>query len=231
MQMNHPDRYAGNDRLRQHAEEQCKLINEARDVLLSESWQSDHNETGHSDRNRRDAYGAHDSGGQYGSRQNPAWGEGGHGDRGSGSRQQTAPSSSGGKLSVTPVLDIWKTSVGYSVLGVLVLPVLFAVDGIITGPAAWVFEIMRHVCIVSQLIYAVAIYPSLFDRKPRLKSSAVISFWNCAVGGFVFGPIWNGNLSKKVKGVSNIVFAVLVGLLLASWLFLYGYLAAVVQWL
>ena len=37
--MNHPDRFAGNEKLRLHAEEQCKRINEARDVLLSGRYQ------------------------------------------------------------------------------------------------------------------------------------------------------------------------------------------------
>lgn len=37
MKMNHPDRYANDEELRQHAERQSKLINEARQVLLSKS--------------------------------------------------------------------------------------------------------------------------------------------------------------------------------------------------
>lgn len=41
IQMNHPDRYATNEQLRKHAEEQCKLINEAREVLVSGSWDDD----------------------------------------------------------------------------------------------------------------------------------------------------------------------------------------------
>ena len=36
MRINHPDRYATNEQLRAHAEEQCKLINEARETLLSQ---------------------------------------------------------------------------------------------------------------------------------------------------------------------------------------------------
>lgn len=33
VQINHPDRHQGNEKLRKHAEEQCRRINEARDVL------------------------------------------------------------------------------------------------------------------------------------------------------------------------------------------------------
>lgn len=39
MQMNHPDCYANNEYLKKRAEEQSKLINEARDVLLNGTWE------------------------------------------------------------------------------------------------------------------------------------------------------------------------------------------------
>lgn len=41
MQMNHPDRYANNENLRRRAEEQSKLINEARQVLLNDTWEKE----------------------------------------------------------------------------------------------------------------------------------------------------------------------------------------------
>lgn len=33
--MNHPDNYANDDKLREYAEKQSRLINEAKDVLMS----------------------------------------------------------------------------------------------------------------------------------------------------------------------------------------------------
>lgn len=39
MQLHHPDRYASDERLREVAEEQSKLINEAREALLSGTWE------------------------------------------------------------------------------------------------------------------------------------------------------------------------------------------------
>jgi curved DNA-binding protein CbpA len=48
IQMNHPDKYTHNDKLRQHAEEQCRLINEARVCLLQGVWTSEsHNNETH----------------------------------------------------------------------------------------------------------------------------------------------------------------------------------------
>ena len=35
MKMNHPDNYANDDKLREYAEKQSRLINEAKDVLMS----------------------------------------------------------------------------------------------------------------------------------------------------------------------------------------------------
>lgn len=59
IQLNHPDRYNNNERLRAHAEEQCKLINEAREVLLNNTWKSDFweeqqsNQNDYSSRNKK----------------------------------------------------------------------------------------------------------------------------------------------------------------------------------
>ena len=59
------------------------------------------------------------------------------------------------------------------------------------------------------MAYTVLFYPSYFTDRPRLHSSAVISFANCAFGGLIFGLLWNSNLTKRVKGVSAKVCAAL----------------------
>jgi len=95
-----------------------------------------------------------------------------------------------------PVPSTWKTSWGFSILG-LFIGAMF--------PPFWVLAIP----------YAAIFYPSYFTEKPKLKSNRVISFANCAFGGPIFGWIWNGNLRIKDKGISHIVFIVLTVLMFA----------------
>jgi hypothetical protein len=73
--------------------------------------------------------------------------------------------------------------------------------------------------------YALKLYPSYFSEKPPLRSSKLISFANFMFGGLVFGLLWNGNLTKKTKGISYKVQAWLSGLM-CLWLAL-GIIAAV----
>lgn len=126
-----------------------------------------------------------------------------------------------------PVLRTWKTSVGFSVLGVLfgtpllmilalpiaILPMmLFAVLTGLSDPQSF-SPILALVGNALMLGYAVKIYPSYFSEKPRIKSSKLISFANFVFGGLIFGLLWNGNLTKKTKGISYKVQAWLSGLM------------------
>lgn len=203
VQLNHPDRYANNERLRAHAEEQCKLINQARDTLLN---------------------------GTPDAETSTGCPKGDHAEHQSephqGGRACESPQKASWIPSEAPVLDIWKTSTGFSILGIAAFSILTMVGSNSTGGASWLFSVVQPVYVLAQLLYAAIVYPSFFSKKPKLKSNAAISFWNCAMGWFIFGPIWNGNLTKRSRGVAHIVFVVLVVLLLAYWLFLFGFVAA-----
>jgi len=104
----------------------------------------------------------------------------------------------------TPVLNTWKTSWGFSFLGVLVAAILSSMS---------VDVIM--ILFVLSIIYAAIVYPSFFTGKPKLTSNKVISAANLLFGGYIFGAIWNGNLTRRNKGISHIVFIVLSVLLVA----------------
>lgn len=203
IQLNHPDRYASNERLRAHAEEQCKLINQARDTLLNGVQEPESN----AGRPEGSPVERQSEARQYGSTWKPP------------ERESWIPSE-------TPVPDMWKTSAGFSVLGVVAFAILSIVGSNSTGTAAWIVTAVQLAYVLVQLLYATVVYPSFFTKKPKLKSNAAISFWNCAMGWFVFGPIWNSNLTKRSKGVAHIVFAVIVALLIAYWVFLFGFVAA-----
>jgi hypothetical protein len=126
-----------------------------------------------------------------------------------------------------PVLQTWKTSLGFSVLGLLlgtplmmilafplaILPMmLFAMVTGASSPQSF-SPILALVGNALMLGYAVKIYPSYFSEKPRLKSSKLISFANFMFGGLIFGLLWNDNLTKKTKGISYKVQAWLSGLM------------------
>lgn len=139
----------------------------------------------------------------------------------------------GGEL--PPVLASWRTSVGWAIAGLLVgsylvgfacmaVAALLAagLTAILMGagaPLAQASPVVQFALCVGLLtgvleyavmiIYAVLFYPSYFTNRPRLRSSAAISFANCAFGGLVFGLLWNSNLTKRVKGVSAKVCTVL----------------------
>jgi curved DNA-binding protein CbpA len=57
--LNHPDNYAGDEKLKEHAERQMRLINEARQVLLSESEQASNGGRRNRNENNRNAYTAY----------------------------------------------------------------------------------------------------------------------------------------------------------------------------
>ncbi|MEC4272400.1 hypothetical protein VJ923_04390 [Adlercreutzia sp. R25] len=140
-----------------------------------------------------------------------------------------------------PVLASWRTSVGWSIAGLLVgsylvgfacmaVAALLAagLTAILLGagaPLAQASPVVQFALCVGLLtgvlqyavmiIYAVLFYPSYFTNRPQLRSSAVISFANCAFGGLVFGLLWNSNLTKRVKGMSAKVCTALYAACLA----------------
>lgn len=130
-----------------------------------------------------------------------------------------------------PALRAWETSVAFSILGFLAilllagvvsLPITIALEfhmgaasvalpypvTTIAGPLAGM------VSAVLTMVYALAVYPSYFRRKPLLKSSRMISFFNFLFGSLIFGCLWNSNLTKSKiierpeKGTSYIVASV-----------------------
>lgn len=140
-----------------------------------------------------------------------------------------------------PVLASWRTSVGWSIAGLLVggylvslacmVPAALlaaALTAIFLGIGAPLAEasplVLFLLCFgvltgileyAAMIVYAAVFYPSYFTDRPRLRSSAVISFANCAFGWLIFGLLWNANLTKRVKGVSAKVCTVLYALSLA----------------
>lgn len=135
------------------------------------------------------------------------------------------------------VLDDWKTSVGFSILG-LILAILWAgLGGIIVligvnfalphlpansaiGFASAINGLLYQIVC---LVYALVFYPSYFKNKPLIKSGRMISCLNFLFGNVIFGPIWNRNLTNKKKGISYSVFAVFailnicsIGILIAT---------------
>ncbi len=126
-----------------------------------------------------------------------------------------------GESPPAPVLEAWKTSVGFSVLGLipgfllfvflgtLVAMPLMMLTAMLGGSEEMFPQLSGMVGNIVMFVYAVKFYPSYFTDKPLLRSSKAISFANFMFGGLIFGLLWNGNLSKKTKGISYIVAAVL----------------------
>ncbi len=128
----------------------------------------------------------------------------------------------------TPVLDSWKTSVGFSILGLLgglvafvviwqVSIVATALFGDLVGlERQYIYPLIAFftttvVCTLASA-YAAKSYPSYFGEKPLLRSSKQISLCNFAFGGPVFGALWNRSLTNGTKGISHIVWIVLLAL-------------------
>ena len=113
-------------------------------------------------------------------------------------------------------LNKWKTNLGFTVAGVILAMIIngfFSSDvllsytslGSLMAPLAF-----GIVYIVIGIIYAAVIYPSLFTENPKAQSSEKISFINGLFGGLVFGLIWNSNLTNGKKGISHIVYIILI---------------------
>lgn len=237
MRISHPDRYANNEQLRAHAEEQCKLINEARDTLLrqlpkdksrtaqtgkaqnggngQDGYRQQKNQprankqakeqTRQAERNERAEQTEH-------SKESKRNEEARH----SGESEQTEQE----KKSATPVLDSWKTSKSFSVLGLVTAMTVITLEKSLTFGA---YMLLGISFMALGVVYAAKIFPSLFGNKPGLKSNKGISFLNFFVpsvpmgvlGGIIFGCIWNYSLTNKELGVSRWVFiALLIALFL-----------------
>jgi hypothetical protein len=114
----------------------------------------------------------------------------------------------------TPALDAWKTSTGTSVLGFIGYGLinslgraqLYSIQN--NYDEIDIINIIHFVVSVLSIVYALFIYPSYFKAKPFLKNNKAISFFNLFFGSVIFGLIWNGNLTKRKKGVSHIVSVV-----------------------
>ena len=104
------------------------------------------------------------------------------------------------------------------VLTLLVSTVLVTLLGL-TGAGihyeSLVISVGTSVFFVLTLVYAMKVYPSLFSEQPRLKSNRVISFLNLVFGWFIFGLLWNRNLTKKTKGRSRNVLITITACMLA----------------
>lgn len=123
--------------------------------------------------------------------------------------------------SQSPLVDIWKTSGGASVCGVVLGLTVSRLGAFLPRDMAVFVLFVLIGYVVAGIVYAAWAYPSLFGPKPKLKSSEAASFWNCAFGGIVFGPLWNHSLTKRMRGVSHQVFVALecVVLLWGLWAF------------
>lgn len=111
------------------------------------------------------------------------------------------------------VIDNWSTSIGWSIAGAICVPLIIAIIGLITCFLAnitnsyipiFVWEIIYFSFLI---VYVTVFYPSFFSDKPKIKSTKIINFLNLGIGGFIFGPIWNHNLTTRKRGISYIVFA------------------------
>ncbi len=143
--------------------------------------------------------------------------------------------------SQVPVLETWKTSVGFSVLGAivgfpLVMLLMILLSSLVsfgmasgigaaasmapelasTVASALVTPIAAIIFYILTIVYATVFYPSYFGSKPKLRSSRAISFLNLTFGFVIFGALWNSALTKRSKGSSHIVLVVLTALMIVS---------------
>ncbi len=108
-----------------------------------------------------------------------------------------------------PVLDNWKENKAMCCLGAICC-ISFNV----------VFEMMNNIGVIAMLvalayvvfqyIYALSIYPSFFTKKPKMTGNWKISFLNLFLGGIPFGIFFQNNIPKREKGISPLIFTVLL---------------------
>lgn len=99
-----------------------------------------------------------------------------------------------------PTLDGWKTSIGFSILGCALASVLCVLP--YGGDVGLAITVIYG---IATLTYLVVVYPSYFSSQPLFASVPGISFCNCLFGGYIFGPLWNHNLTIRKKGISHII--------------------------
>jgi len=126
-----------------------------------------------------------------------------------------------------PVLQTWKTSSGFSILGALAANALIALMGIsilyndnpVVKIAGLFLSIFMFIYLIFMVVYPVFIYPSFFKEKPFIRSPKLISFLNFFFGSLfvvvipasiLFPLLWNKNLTVGKKGVSSMVFSIII---------------------
>ena len=129
--------------------------------------------------------------------------------------------------SARPALKSWKTSTGFSILGLLASNGLIALLGFsvlnIENPIVKIGGLFLSAAVFVQLIgmfvYPAFIYPTFFKEKPVFRSPKLISFLNFFFGGvfvvlipisILFPLFWNKNLTIRKKGISPMVFSIII---------------------
>ncbi len=105
-------------------------------------------------------------------------------------------------------LNTWHTKPVPFIIGILIAVIYARIplpDSLLT-----VDLIIAGLFFIFGIVYALKIYPSYFTVKPMIRNSNVISFLNGLCGSIIFGCIWNSNLTNRKKGVSNIVYVVVI---------------------
>lgn len=119
-------------------------------------------------------------------------------------------------FSEMPVVENWKTSVPFSLLGlfcigipILIWVFIFLLMGYSTDEAPRLAGAVDGLIMqFAIIIYAMCFYKWCFVKHPRIKSNKAISFCNLFFGGVIFGCLWNRNLTRshnegeKLMGIS-----------------------------
>ncbi len=110
--------------------------------------------------------------------------------------------------SKAPLLDTWKTSESFSFFGFVGGLILWGALGLVESRYMGFF-IGSILNFIIYCLYATRAYTTFFGKHPIIRSNYIASFFNFAVGGLIFGAIWNHNLTIGRKGISHIVLIVL----------------------
>ncbi len=116
---------------------------------------------------------------------------------------------------VSPLLNGWKTQSGYVaagiIVGVLINGSLNSLSSNVTNyNTILVLFLVSLACSLACLAYALFVYPTFFKSEPLVKSNATASFLNGLAGGVIFGCLWCSNMTSRKKGISHIVYAILI---------------------
>lgn len=105
----------------------------------------------------------------------------------------------------------WKTSVGMTILGVVLMSIISGLPRLFPSSS-----LISALLLIAGLVYALAIYPTYFSKDPKSVKAGTVSLLNGLFGGIIFGCLWNSNITKRKQGKSYIVYAVFAGLSLLS---------------